>query len=55
MNYILNINKLDMIEAVTKAHIAMDIISNKTNEKQLLKQFNSVKWFRNIQKESPLI
>ena len=39
MNYILNINKLDMIEAVTKAHIAMDIISNKTNEKQLLKQF----------------
>lgn len=46
MNYILNINKLDMIEAVTKAHIAMDIISNKTNEKQLLKQFGHIpsKW-----------
>lgn len=42
MNYILNINKLDMIEAVTKAHIAMDIISNKTNEKQLLKQFGNI-------------
>lgn len=42
MNYILNINKLDMIKAVTKAHIAMDIISNKTNEKQLLKQFGHI-------------
>lgn len=42
MNYILNINKLDMIEVVTKAHIAMDIISNKTNEKQLLKQFGHI-------------
>lgn len=42
MNYILNINKLDMIEAITKAHIAMDIISNKTNEKQLLKQFGHI-------------
>lgn len=42
MNYILNINKLDMIGAVTKAHIAMDIISNKTNEKQLLKQFGHI-------------
>lgn len=42
MNYILNINKLDIIEAVTKAHIAMDIISNKTNEKQLLKQFGHI-------------
>lgn len=42
MNYILNINKLDMIEAVTKAHIAMDIISNKTNKKQLLKQFGHI-------------
>lgn len=42
MNYILNINKLDMIEAVTKAHIAMDIISNKANEKQLLKQFGHI-------------
>lgn len=42
MNYILNINKLDMIEAVTKAHIAMDIISNKKNEKQLLKQFGHI-------------
>lgn len=42
MNYILNINKLDMIEAVTKAHIAMDIISNKKNEKQLLKQFGYI-------------
>ena len=42
MNYILNINKLDMIGAVAKAHIAMDIISNKTNEKQLLKQFGHI-------------
>lgn len=42
MNYILNVDKLDVISAVTKAHIAMDIISNKKNEKQLMKQFGHI-------------
>ena len=38
----LNVDKLDVISAVTKAHIAMDIISNKKNEKQLMKQFGHI-------------
>ena len=42
MNYMLNVDKLDVISAVTKAHIAMDIISNKKNEKQLMKQFGHI-------------
>lgn len=42
MNYILNVNKLDLIDAVTKAHIAMDVISNKKNEKELLEQFGHI-------------
>lgn len=42
MNYILNVNKLDLIDAVTKAHIAIDVISNKKNKKELLKQFGHI-------------
>lgn len=42
MNYILNVNKLDMIDAVTKAHIAMDVISNKKNKNKLLEQFGHI-------------
>ena len=42
MNYILNIEDLDKIEAVTKAHIANDIISNKKNFPELLSQFGHI-------------
>lgn len=42
MNYTLNLNKLDSIDAVTKAHIANDIISNEKNNIQLLSQFGHI-------------
>ena len=42
LGYIVNIEELDKIESVTKAHIALDIINNKENEKQLLKEFNDI-------------
>ena len=42
IGYIVNVNELDKIDSVTKAHIALDIISNKKNEKILLKEFNEI-------------
>lgn len=42
LGYILNIEELDKIEAVTKAHIALDIINNKDNEEVLLKEFSHI-------------
>jgi len=42
LGYILNIKKLDQIEAVTKAHIARDIVNNKENSKMLLENFNHI-------------
>ena len=42
LGYIVNIEMLDKIDVVTKAHIANDIISNKKNEKLLLKEFNMI-------------
>ena len=42
LGYIVNIEELDKIESVTKAHIALDIINNKENNKQLLKEFNDI-------------
>ena len=46
IGYILNIDELDKIEAVTKAHIANDIICNKENHKQLINMFGHIpnKW-----------
>lgn len=42
LGYIVNVDELDKIDAVTKAHIALDIINNSKNEKLLLKEFNEI-------------
>ncbi|MBO5141403.1 MAG: PHP domain-containing protein [Clostridia bacterium] len=42
LGYIVNIEKLDKIDAVTKAHIALDIVNNKANEELLLREFNHI-------------
>lgn len=42
LGYILNVEELDKIEAVTKAHISLDVISNKENESILLKEFGHI-------------
>lgn len=42
LGYILNVEELDEIEAVTKAHISLDVISNKENETILLKEFGHI-------------
>ena len=42
LGYKVNTEELDKIEAVTKAHIALDIIGNKDNEELLLKEFNTI-------------
>lgn len=42
LGYIVNTEDLDKIEAVTKAHISLDVISNKDNEKVLLNNFGHI-------------
>ena len=42
LGYIVNIEELDKIDSVTKAHIALDIINNKKNKELLLKKFNHI-------------
>lgn len=42
LGYIVNTDELDKIEAVTKAHISLDVISNKENEKVLLDTFKHI-------------
>lgn len=42
LGYKLNVEKLDKIESVTKAHIALDIISNEENSKLLLNTFGHI-------------
>ena len=42
LGYIINTEKLDQIDAVTKAHIALDIVNNTKNKKQLMKDFNKI-------------
>lgn len=42
LGYTVNTNELDKIEAVTKAHISLDVISNKENEKVLLDNFGHI-------------
>lgn len=42
LGYFLNIAELDKIEAVTKAHIAEDIVNNSKNEEILLENFNHI-------------
>ena len=42
LGYILNFEELDKIDAVTKAHIASNIINNEQNKDILLKNFNYI-------------
>lgn len=42
LGYKVNIEELDKIEAVTKAHISLDVISNKENEELLMKNFGHI-------------
>ncbi len=42
LGYIVNVEELDKIDSVTKAHIALDIINNKKNKELLLKKFNHI-------------
>ena len=42
LGYIINVDELNKIEAVTKAHIAQDIVRNEKNESLLLKEFGKI-------------
>ena len=42
LGYHLNEDELDKIDAVTKSHIALDIINNKNNKEMLLRNFNHI-------------
>lgn len=42
LGYKVNIDELDKIEAVTKAHISLDVISNKKNEELLMSNFGHI-------------
>lgn len=42
LNYKINVEELDKIKSVTKAHISKDIIENKENREELLKQFGHI-------------
>ncbi len=42
IGYYLNERELDKIDAVTKAHIALDVINNEQNKKLLLKDFGHI-------------
>lgn len=42
LGYQVNVEELDKVDAVTKAHIALDIVENKNNEKLLLETFKHI-------------
>lgn len=42
LGYTLNVEKLDKVDAVTKAHIALDVVENDNNKEILLKQFGHI-------------
>lgn len=42
LGYVLNTEELDKIEAVTKAHIALDVINNSVNNDLLIKEFGHI-------------
>lgn len=42
LGYLLNVEELDKIDAVTKAHISLDVIQNEKNKELLLKNFGHV-------------
>lgn len=42
IGYVLNVSKLDSIQAVTKAHIALDVVENEANRELLIKEFGYI-------------
>lgn len=42
IGYIINVELLDKVDAVTKAHIALDVVNNNENSELLLKNFNKI-------------
>lgn len=42
LGYILNVEELDKIDAVTKAHIALDVVNNDQNKDELLRVFGHI-------------
>lgn len=42
IGYYLNIEELDKIDAVTKAHIALDIVNNEKNKAKLMNDFGYI-------------
>lgn len=42
LGFLVNVNELNKIDAVTKAHIALDIINNSQNKEILIKEFGHV-------------
>lgn len=42
LGYIVNVEELDKIEAVTKAHIALDIVNNEKNRDNLINNFGHI-------------
>lgn len=42
LGYFLNVEELDQIDAVTKAHIALDIINNEKNREKLIQNFKHI-------------
>ena len=42
LGYVLDTDKLDKIDAVTKAHIALDVVNNHDNEKILISTFHHI-------------
>ena len=42
LNYKINVEELDKIKSVTKAHISKDIIENEANKSELIKQFGHI-------------
>ena len=42
IGYILNVEELDKIDAVTKAHIALDVVNNEINKEKLLNDFGHI-------------
>ena len=42
LGYFINVEELDKIASVTKAHIALDVVSNEKNRDQLLTNFNHI-------------
>lgn len=52
LGYKINVEKLDQIDAISKAHIALDVVENIENQKLLEKEFNHIPERENLLKQS---